>query len=76
MTYRNQQQPLYLTFTPERLKEIIFKGMAAEGFTVQGDWDCVINIEETIDRYGPDQMQVPVYLFTILPDQPDTDDGI
>ena len=75
MTNR-KQQPLKLTFTPERLKAIIFKGMEAEGFSVEGDWDCVINIEETVARQGREQIHVPVYLITIIPEEEDTDDGI
>ena len=71
-----KRQPIKLTFTPERLKDIIFKGMEAEGFTVEGDWDCVIDVKETVSRQGREQIHVPVYLITVLPTEEDTDDGI
>ena len=66
--------PLKLTFTPERLKDIIFAGMEAEGFSIEGEWDCVIDIEETVARQGREQFHVPVYLFTILPGKDDPTD--
>lgn len=70
MNLSSKFPPLKLTFTPDRLTKILLAGLAAEGFHFDGNFDEVINIEETMGRQGRDNVMVPVYLITIPQIQP------
>jgi hypothetical protein len=57
--------PFYLTFTPERLKEVLFAGLQATyGMGVEGSYAGVSEVQFAKRPQGPNNELTEVYIFT------------
>lgn len=64
MKQNNSKPPFYLTFTPERLKEVLFAGMQATyGMGVEGSYEGVSKVEFAKRPQGSNNELTDVYIF-------------
>jgi len=58
---------LKLTLTPTDVTEALFLFMESKGFTVEGEFDGVVQIDDTVASAGHSTPGAPVFIFHIKP---------
>ena len=62
-----ERENLKLTFTPMDVQEALFDFCAKRGFSVEGDFNGVIEVEKSIASRGHSTPGAPVLIFHIQP---------